>query len=142
MSESGGAPFTVGYLLSDELMFNSRIIGTAKDLGLVVKAARTIADLAALIDQQPPVCVILDLANASLEIAELVSRLRAMAMIPFIVAYGSHVDTAMLRVARDAGCDVVWPRSKFVTELAQALPGWFGVQSGTAAQDLRTRPEA
>jgi hypothetical protein len=43
-----------------------------------------------------------------------------------VLAYGSHVDTDTLRAARAAGCDPVWPRSKFIEELATALPGWFG----------------
>ena len=40
---------------------------------------------------------------------------------PTIIGYGSHVDTATLKAARDAGCDVVLPRSKFVEELAHLL---------------------
>jgi hypothetical protein len=46
---------------------------------------------------------------------------------PRIVAYGSHVDTAGLRKAREAGCDLVWPRSKFVAELPGALQAWFAL---------------
>ena len=33
---------------------------------------------------------------------------------------------AGLRAAREAGCDLVLPRSKFVEELPRALPGWLG----------------
>ena len=39
-----------------------------------------------------------------------------------------QVDTATLQAARDAGCDVVWPRSKFVADLAAALPQWFSAK--------------
>jgi hypothetical protein len=47
-----------------------------------------------------------------------------------VVAYGSHVDTATLRAAREAGCDVVLPRSKFVEELPTALPTWLAPRTG------------
>jgi hypothetical protein len=43
---------------------------------------------------------------------------------PFVAAFGSHVDTETLRAARAAGCNVVWPRSKFAEELEAALPAW------------------
>ena len=41
-----------------------------------------------------------------------------------IVGYGSHVATQGLHQARVAGCDVVWPRSKFVEELSRTLRTW------------------
>jgi hypothetical protein len=51
---------------------------------------------------------------------------------PRVVAYGSHVDTATLRAAREAGCDPVLPRSKFVEELPSALPHWFTPRSASS----------
>jgi hypothetical protein len=47
-------------------------------------------------------------------------------VMPRVVAYGPHVDAALLRAARDAGCDPVLPRSKFVEQLSQALTEWIG----------------
>ena len=32
----------VGFLLSDDLIFASRIVGTARDLGFVIKQAKTV----------------------------------------------------------------------------------------------------
>jgi CheY-like chemotaxis protein len=123
MSAQGTA---VGLLLSDDMMFTSRITGTARDLGLSVKPARSIEGLTGLIQQVTPSCIIVDLAHPGLHIAEFMESLRRSgARLPRLVAYGSHVDTATLRAARDAGCDVVLPRSKFVEELPRALPGWL-----------------
>ena len=116
----------IGYLLSDDLMFTSRITATARGLSLQVKVAPTVAGMDKLIQQQVPACVLLDLGNPSLDVAAFVPRLRqACPSTVRVVAYGSHVDTATLRAAREAGCDVVWPRSKFVQALASALPAWF-----------------
>jgi hypothetical protein len=44
---------------------------------------------------------------------------------PRLVAYGSHVDAGTLRVAREAGCDLVLPRSQFVEELPGQLANWM-----------------
>ena len=40
-------------------------------------------------------------------------------------AYGSHVDTAGLKAARVAGCDLVLPRSAFAEQLPSRLPAWL-----------------
>jgi CheY-like chemotaxis protein len=123
----------VGLLLSDDLMFTSRITATARQLGLEFLAANTQATLERLAERQAPRCVILDLSNPGLEVAGLLRRLRETCQpAPFVVGYGSHVDTATLRAAREAGCDLVLPRSKFGEELPRALPEWFaaGQSSG------------
>ena len=109
---------TVGLLLSDDLIFTSRILGTGRDLGFPIQAARSADALLALASRRTPRCVIIDLANPGLAIGDFVRQLcEACSPMPFVLAYGSHVDTATLRTAREAGCDLVWPRSKFVEEL-------------------------
>jgi CheY-like chemotaxis protein len=117
----------VGILLSDDLIFTSRVTGEARALGFVVKSARSVETLLGLARQQPPACVLLDLANPGLSVPDLLGRLREVCTPPpRVVAYGSHVDAAGLRAAREAGCDLVLPRSKFVEELPVALPHWLG----------------
>jgi CheY-like chemotaxis protein len=113
----------LGYLLSDDLIFTSRITATARDLGLEVKAAATAEQLTNLLQQQAPRCVIVDLHHPGLALNDLIARLPTPK--PFLVGYGSHVDSARLHAARQAGCDLVLPRSKFVEDLPQALPQWF-----------------
>jgi CheY-like chemotaxis protein len=130
----------LGLVLSDDLIFASRITGTASDLGFRVIAVRSAAALVDAIQPQCPHCVIVDLANPGLVIAELMKSLGHIAPRPFVVAYGSHVDTATLQAARDAGCDVVWPRSKFVTELATALPHWFGKPQNQPNLQCESKP--
>ena len=111
-------------LLSDDLLFTSRITGTARSLGLEMKSAKSAAALVTLAATQAPSCVIVDLQNPGLDIPALVQNLKAKGPVT-IVGYGSHVDTATLKAARDAGCDVVLPRSKFVENLASDLPEWM-----------------
>lgn len=114
----------LGYLLSDDLIFTSRIAGTARALGFEVKTAQTPDQLRNLLAAQEPRCLLLDLHNPGLAIADLITSMPEPR--PFVVGYGSHVDAAKLNTARAAGCDLVLPRSKFVADLEQSLPGWFG----------------
>src|SRR5579862_6494275 len=107
-----------GLLLCDDLIFTSRIVGEAKALGLSLRCVKKPSELLLFARQTPPRCVIMDLHVPDLAIDEVVRELAALTPKPVTVGYGSHVDTATLKKARDAGCDVVWPRSKFVEELA------------------------
>jgi CheY-like chemotaxis protein len=137
MPAHSGPVTPIGVLLSDDLIFTSRITGTAQSLGLTIQPARSVAALQALVQQQTPSCVIVDLANPGLVIVDLIGWLHKSCVPgPRVVAYGSHVDTATLRAAREAGCDVVLPRSTFVEELPSKLPEWLAAQekpdAGTA----------
>ena len=62
-------------LLSDDLMFTSRIAGTARDLGLSLNSARSPTALLEAARRQPPTCVIVDLANDGLDLAVLMKEL-------------------------------------------------------------------
>jgi len=53
----------VGLLLSDDLIFTSRIAATARTLGLTIKTARSVEALEALARQQAPSGVLVDLGN-------------------------------------------------------------------------------
>jgi CheY-like chemotaxis protein len=118
-------PTVAGLLLSDDLIFTSRIVGTASGLGLNLIAARSADDLAQMARRSPPRCVIVDLDNPGLELTELLRILEGIAPRPRVVAYGPHVNADRLRTAREAGCDPVLPRSKFVEQLESQLPLWF-----------------
>jgi CheY-like chemotaxis protein len=124
---------SISLLLSDDLIFTSRIAGTAKALGLRVAAFRSQQALEEVAANQAPRCVILDLNHPGLNVGELVARLKALEAPPYVVGYGSHVHTAALKAARDAGCDVVLPRSKFVEELPAALQQWFAGEAQAGA---------
>ena len=118
----------IGLLLSDDMIFTSRIAGTARDLGLALRSVRSVDKLLASAQQQVPACVIVDLATPTLRVPELIAQLQqSCSPMPYVVAYGSHVDAAGLRAAREAGCNLVLPRSKFVEDLASELPVWISV---------------
>jgi CheY-like chemotaxis protein len=115
-----------GLLLCDDLIFTSKVTGTAKALGLSVTAARDAPSLLRLARQEAPSCVLLDLHNPGLDLEALLRELKETCpAMPRVVAYGSHVEAATLHAARVAGCDLVLPRSRFVEDLPAALAGWL-----------------
>ena len=62
-----------------------------------------------------------------LDLPALLTELRAVCpTMPRVIAYGSHVNTELLKAARDAGCDHVLPQSKFVALLETDLAKWLG----------------
>jgi DNA-binding NarL/FixJ family response regulator len=111
-------------LLCDDLLFSSRVTGTAATHALVVRVCRSAEELVQLAREHRPGCVILDLSHTTLHVPQVVGALRALAPSPRIVAYGSHVDVETLKAARTAGCDIVMPRSQFVEMLPKLLPEW------------------
>jgi DNA-binding NarL/FixJ family response regulator len=128
----GNAP--AGLLLSDDLLFTSRVTGTARSLGLEVRTARDAEGLVAMARVAPPAGVLIDLGNPGLDLSALIASLaEACPAPPRVVAYGSHVDTETLRAARAAGCDPVLPRSKFVEDMPRELPAWLGEGEGRTA---------
>jgi DNA-binding NarL/FixJ family response regulator len=120
------SPVPVGLLLSDDLLFTSRITGAAAAHGLLVRTARSANALVEMARQHPPRGVLLDLHNPGLVLPDLLAKLAEVCPArPRVIGYGSHVDAATLRAARTAGCDVVLPRSKFVEELPAQMPAWL-----------------
>ena len=117
-------PTPSGLLLCDDLIFTSRVLGTAKALGLAVGTARDVAGLLRMARHAPPTCVLLDLQHPQLVLVALLDELRTIGPMR-VMGYGSHVDAKTLHAARVAGCDPVLPRSRFVEELPTALTGWL-----------------
>ncbi len=116
-----------GLLLSRDLIFTSKVTGTARELGHRVMVAGNTALASAMIEQWSPVIVFVDLAAGELVSPAAIKAYRKIAgpSVPFL-AFGSHVDTGALAAAADAGCDPVMPRSKFSAELPALIRHYFG----------------
>lgn len=115
-----------GVVLCDDLIFYSKVAAAARALGLTVRQARTAAAAFELARQHSPGGVVIDLHNDGLDVPALLAGLREVCpAMPRVVAFGSHVEAETLRAARQAGCDRVLPRSKFVEELPTDLRAWL-----------------
>jgi CheY-like chemotaxis protein len=128
----------LGLLLSDDLLDSSRIAGFARAQGLVLRPARSVEQLRELAAIEAVSCVLVDLNHPGLDVAELLGVLReSCPRMPSVVAYGSHVDVAGLKVARQAGCDLVLPRSAFFEKLSSShcLTDWLPTSRGATEED-------
>jgi CheY-like chemotaxis protein len=116
-----------GLLLSRDLIFTSKVVGTAGALGHRVLAAGAVDLASTLIEREQPRVVFVDLSAGDLVSPAALAAYRRLAAprTPF-VAFGSHVDVQALAAARAAGCDPVLPRSRFSAELPDLIRRAFG----------------
>src|SRR4051794_22279802 len=126
-AEPEPAPEPSGLLLSRDLLFVTKITGTARALGRRVAVAGDPARARDLIAGERPRVVFVDLSAGDLVAAESLRALQELAgpANPF-VAFGSHVDTRALAAARSAGCDPVMPRSQFSADLPALIRRYLG----------------
>jgi len=110
-------------LLCDDLIFSSKVSATGRAHGIPVTVARSISSLMKKAGEHSPACVIIDLHHSELDLTVVLAELK-MESAPRIIGFGSHVDAALLRAAREAGCDLVMPRSQFHKLLETDLPSW------------------
>ena len=106
--------------LVDDLFFQSKLVESAKQVGVELRTCSTAEALAEQIAGGTPRLVIVDL-NARGNPIEALRRVQAMGREIPLIAYLSHVQTDLAESARAAGCREVMPRSKFTRELATIL---------------------
>ena len=116
----------IGLLLSRDLIFTSKIKGTAAELGYLMMVAGTDLQAHSMIETYRPSVVLVDLNAGDLVApAALISYQKLAGPDTWFVAFGSHVDAEGLRAARDAGCHIVLARSRFAAELPALLRRFF-----------------
>jgi DNA-binding NarL/FixJ family response regulator len=101
-------------------MFSSRVLGAAKTLGLECRLLAQPQQIAAANAGDCRLALI-DLTLQPLDLPTAVAAIRAAAPQARIVAFGPHVDEALLGSAKDAGCDLVWARSQFHKQYVELL---------------------
>lgn len=107
----------------DDLMFSSRISTAAKAAGTTIRFARSLEAVLDVARETIPSLVILDLNSVRLKPLEIVGAIKqdpALAGVPTL-GFVSHVDTATIEAAREAGLDRVLARSAFVQQLPALL---------------------
>ena len=109
-----------GLLSSEDLFFTTRILDTARALGFPMQLLTQPEQIRSALANPPLRLWILDL-DTSESLLELVSSLGESFPQVRVIAFGSHVETARLKAARAAGCQLVVPRSKFTTDLVSYL---------------------
>jgi DNA-binding NarL/FixJ family response regulator len=107
-------------LVTGDLIFSTKIVGTARAMGIDMQVAGSADAALERLRSLTPHCVIIDLGLASLSKENIGAIVQAAASAN-VLAFGSHVDTERLQQARDAGCTDVMPRSKLSSELPALL---------------------
>ena len=122
-----GTDAPAGILLSRDLIFTSKVAGTAQALGHRVAVVGGVARALELLAGPAPAVVFVDLGAGDLVASPALLQYKEVAPpgTPF-VAFGSHVDTEALAAAKAAGCDPVLPRSRFTAELPDLVRRYFG----------------
>ena len=107
----------------DDLLFRSKIRAVAKHAGVDLAFARTPAEVLDRAKSEPPALAIFDLDSAKTEPVATIAALKADPALAGIrtLAFASHVHTALIGAARQAGADQVLPRSAFAGNLADIL---------------------
>ncbi len=104
-----------------DLIFSTKILATARDLGVEAQAVTTPDALIKALDDGGVRLVIVDMSLPP-ELA--VSSLQCAAThhtVPTTLAFYSHVNTELLDRAEAAGATLTMPRSKFSAELPEIL---------------------
>jgi hypothetical protein len=116
----------MGLLLCRDLIFTSKIKGTAAELGYPITVAGTDSQAHAMIEAYRPSVVLVDLnAGDVVTPAALIAYQKITGPNVWYVAFGSHIDVERLAAARAAGCHVVLARSRFTAELPELLRRCF-----------------
>ncbi len=118
---SGG---TILALVAD-LMFASRIRGTASALGVAAMTVHNADEILARAHATSPRLILLDLETRGADVIALIRALKSdpkLQRIP-VIAFGPHVRSDALARAHEAGADRVLARSAFVRELPTLLRG-------------------
>jgi hypothetical protein len=120
-----------GLLVSRDLIFTTKIKGTAADLGYAMLVASTQSQAESMLTTYRPLVVLVDLTAG--EMAES-GALRAYQELAgaeaWLIAFGPHVDVDALATAKAVGFHVVLPRSIFTARLPEFLHRYFSQAPG------------
>lgn len=105
--------------LVEDLIFGSKIAGTAAALNIPVRVLRTPAAIGAA--AEGAATLLLDMNVEPTTTLDLIRRVKSARPDVTIVAFASHVQTDLIRRTREAGADRVLSRSKFSEELPEIL---------------------
>ncbi len=109
----------VAAVVSD-LIFATKIVATARSVGVVVATVRSLEGLRGQIAAGDVGLVLVDIGSKAFDPLAAVRAAKETAGLR-VVAFGPHVDRAAADAARVAGADQVLPRSSFTVHLPAIL---------------------
>lgn len=121
---NAGSDERFGILLTDDLFFESKVVGTAEALGLQVLSCPSVDQVLAQFARAGCRVLLVDLTVANLDWQPLMDGLPEPR--PMVIGFGPHVDKPSFQRAREAGCHEVLPRSQIVQQLPMLLQRLLG----------------
>lgn len=109
----------------DDMFFAAKIRATAEHLGIEVRFSRNLQGITEAARETKTALIIVDLHAQQFDALALARKLKTDTQLHAVHLLGfySHVQTALMRQAQEAGYDSVLPRSAFSGRLAQILEG-------------------
>lgn len=109
----------------DDIFFIAKIRATAEHLGTPIRFSRNAEATIETARETNTALIIVDLHAKQFDPFALARMLKSDAGLSVIKLLGffSHVQTALMQQAKDAGFDYVLPRSAFTNRLAEILEG-------------------
>jgi len=104
-----------------DLIFATRITGTAAKLGAKCVVVHDLPTLQESIEEQAPASVLVDMHCEGIVPVEALRCVKAACPDARVVAFFSHVQTELMAQAEAAGADEALPRSTFVRRLPELL---------------------
>ena len=120
-----------GLLLCRDLIFTTKVTGTAQALGYHMQVASDTRSAQSAIKTLCPQVIFVDLTAGELVASGALGEYIKLAGPQiWFVAFGPHVDEEALAMAKAAGCQVVLPRSKFAGDLPRLMHWYFSRRPG------------
>jgi len=115
-----------GVLVSRDLIFITKIKGSAADLGYAMLVASTQSQAESMIASCRPPVILVDLTGGRMAESGALRAYQAVAGADaWLIAFGPHVDVDALAAAKAVGFHVVLPRSIFTAKLPEFLDRYF-----------------
>lgn len=107
----------------DDLLFGSKLLETARHLGVPLVLVSSTQDAAAIMREHRPALAIVDLQAETARPIETIRAIKADSDLRDtpILGFFSHVRDDVKAAATEAGCDEVLPRSAFSARLPEIL---------------------
>ncbi len=112
-----------------DLIFSTKIVGTARALGIDAQAVATVEALDQVLAGGGVRLVMVDMSLAGETAEESIRRAAAHHPLPTVLAYYSHVQGELVKLAEAAGATLTMPRSKFSGELPTILKRFCSISS-------------
>jgi hypothetical protein len=124
-----------GILLCSDLIFTTKVRGTAQALGYHLEVIGDVFKAKSAIGALHPRVIFIDLTAGKLSAPDSLSDyIKLAGPDVWFVAFGPHVEKESLAKAKAAGCQVVLPRSKFADDLPALMQFYYSQRPGETCQ--------